>query len=363
MTVGFSTPQHLTRSQFDQLQPNSRDSTLTKQAKGFIDESGYVVTPISKWSSSVDTVTKGKTKAVYSLFTPTKNTNAIYRWKVDVVEGVDLVSKRLIGKSSLVKKRLSSYFTAIRSGQGALAKIVLASLKQQLKKEGVRVSFGVIHSNVPTELLGRVENLLIKVHKAENPKHVLNQRAGGGGASQRKPLTEKDVAVVHQVATKILAQQEIIKDNLPEGASFKRSKKRVVVNLTFELRQKRGVVYDIENIKNGKHYIGKTETFLPRRISQHVSAINTGKRAKKLHRDIKKNPQDFRLRVLYQAPSSQRHILEEVERLYIMAFGSHKPGLGYNDNKGTTLIKKMASVTSQKVQAIFKTLERSSSPR
>lgn len=337
------TPQHLTSIQYAALQPNSRDSTLTKKAKRFIADSEYCVTPIRNWSATVDTITKGKTKEAQALFTPTKNRNAIYRWKVEVLEGDKVVTKRLIGMSSSVKKRLSSYYSAIRSGQGSLAKLVLKSLHQRMHTQGLSISFGVTHSNVPPELLGRVEKLLINVQKASSPEHLINKRAGGGGSSQRKPLSHEDVALVHDVATKILSQKSTLKDNLPAGTLFKRQGNRVVTRLTVDQRLKHGVVYDIENIEKGKHYVGKTQTFLSRRLSQHISAVNTLKRAKRLHHAINKHPENFVVRVLYQAPASQRHILEEVEHAYILALGSHAKKLGYNDTKGNTLIAAMAS--------------------
>lgn len=337
------TPQHLTSAQYAVLQPNSRDSTLTKKAKSFIAESEYCVTPIRSRSAKVDTITKGKTKEALAVFTPTKNSNAIYRWKVEVLEGDKVVTKRLIGMSSSVKKRLSSYYSAIRSGQGPLAKLVLKSLHQRMHAKGLSISFGVTHSNVPPQLLGRVEKLLINVQKATSPEHLINRRAGGGGLSQRKPLSSEDIALVHKVATKILSEKSTLKDNFPAGSAFRWQGDRVATRLTAAQRFKRGVVYDIENIKKAKHYVGKTETFLSRRLSGHISAVNTLKRAKRLHYAIKKHPENFVFRVLYQAPAHQRHILEEVEHAYILALGSHKKKLGYNDTKGNTLLPTMSA--------------------
>ncbi|MCE5293522.1 MAG: GIY-YIG nuclease family protein [Chlamydiales bacterium] len=359
------TPPHLTSSQFAVLRQDSRDSTLTKQAKSFIDDQGFVTTPISKWSSTVETVDRGQTKPVLEFITPKKDKNAIYRWKIEVLEGDERVAKRLIGKSSSVRKRLHSYFTAIRSGQGALAKLVMKSLEQQLKTKGIVVSFGVIHSRVPKELLGRVEKLLINVHKAANPEAVLNKRAGGGGASERKPLSAEDIAVVHDVASKILQQKEVLKQSLPAGDTFRIHKGRVYTKHTLTLKQK-GVVYDIENRRTGMHYVGKTESSLKLRFSQHTSAINTLKRAKRLHHAIKKHPEDFVFRVLYQAPAKQAHILEEVEHAYILALGSHKKTHGYNENKGSSLIYKMATDVQdpqllqqiERVKSIFGQLSR-----
>jgi hypothetical protein len=313
----ISTPPHLTSSQFAVLRENELDSTLTKKAKGFIRDTGSIVTPLQSRSHNIDTVARGQTLEPLQLFTPTKSTNATYRWKVKVLEGDEVSVKRLIGKSCMVRKRLQSYFTAIRKGQGALGKVVLKTLEQSLKKKGLTVSFGVLHSNVPEELLGRVEKLIINVHKADGPEHVLNQRAGGGGASQRKPLTPEDIALIEKVT----------------GRQLKLSKGAPLHSMPFALRYKKGVVYDIQNMKTGEHYVGKTIGRLSKRVSEHFSAVNTLKRASKLHRDIKKNPNDFCIRVLYTAPKRQRHILEEIESAYIRALDSYR--YGYNQNEGS----------------------------
>ncbi len=329
MNFVCETPPHLSRGQFAELQPKSCDSTLTKRAKAFIEDSGYLTTPLSKSQVEIATVTKGKTSEVLKVFTPTKSTNGIYRWKVEVLEKDEVVAKRLIGKSCSVRKRLNSYFTSIRAGHTAIAKAVLHALKKDLSSKGLKVSFGVIHNSVPDELLGRVEDLMIKVHKASCPQHVLNQRGGGGGASRQKPLSERDIKLISKVSRNIQTK------NLPSAVPFTVVKGKIQPKLSQKLCLKRGVIYHIENVREGKHYIGKTEALFKRRISQHVSAINTAKRQKSIHRAICKNPKDFVLRVLYTAPSSQRHVLPAIEAAYIQAFRSHEIEYGYNSNKGS----------------------------
>lgn len=301
------------------LLPSSSDSTLTKRAKKFIANSGAHTTPLPGNAVEVDSISRGKTKQALSFFTPRKSFNAIYRWKVDVKEGNKVVPKRLIGYSCNVRKRLSAYYTALRAGNIALAKIM---------QKRVKSSVGVLYSNVPGELLGRVEKLLIKVHKLS----AINQRAGGGGASAQKPLTRLDKQLVRKVTAQIATT------NLREAVPFKVVNGKIMPQLTASQRMAVGVIYDIENVRKGKHYIGKTETFLRARISQHVSAIFTSKREKRVHRAIRKNPQDFVLRVLYQAPVKKRHILPAVEHEYIKAFGSHEKKRGYNSTIGSRTI-------------------------
>ena len=339
------TPKHLSSAQYALLHPNSVDSILTKKAKEYIRESGSIITPLRSWSANVKSIEKGETKPVLATFTPKKNTSGIYRWKVEVLEGDQVVQKRLIGKAAVIKKRLSSYFTAIRNGQGSLASAIKRSLKQFYENKGLTISFGVLNSNVPKDLLSRVENIVIKIHKLENPQGLLNQRAGGGGASERKPLTEKDIALVYKVATSILHKKE-----LPNAVPFK--------SIPFSLRMKRGVVYNIENTVTGKHYVGKTQTLFSQRLSQHRSAIKTGLHSFSLHDDLRKTPENFVVRILYQAPPQKRHILEEVERAYILALGSHKKELGYNKNKGNTLLPKMSSQAALDALQIFAKLEK-----
>lgn len=315
------TPIHLTTSQYRLLRPDDLDTTGTKGAKKFLRESGCLITPDIDKSIPIDSFEVGKTKRSLQFLTPKKSTNAIYRWKVEVLEGDNTVAKRLIGKSSSVRKRLNSYFTALRQGHGTLAKVVLKSLRQHCKQLGLTVSFGIIHSNVDEKILSRVEDLVIRIHKASNDGHVLNERRGGGGSSKRKPLCQEDIALVQEVAKNAMK-------NLPNSHPLQR--------MPFSLKSKIGVIYDIENKENGKHYIGKTVGVLSRRMSQHFSAVHTLNRAKPLHHDIKKAPHNFQIRVLYQAPAKQRHILEEIEHIYIKAFKADTKG--YNRNSGTTLL-------------------------
>lgn len=356
----YSTPPYHTSAGFAELRLNSCDSSGTKKAKRHIQEFDCLTTPLAKNSSTITSLVKGKENSCFEVFTPRKNKNAVYRWKVEVLEGDEVVAKRLIGKSASVKKRLSSYMSAIRKGNSLFAKLILKSLNHTFRAKCLSVSFGVIHSNIPPELLGRVEKILINVHKADNPAHVLNQRAGGGGASERKPLSATDISVVHDVASAILVQ----KQTPAKAGSFGIRGSRVYAKLKAGSCLKRGVVYSIENIKTRMLYVGKTEVRLSERFSGHTSAINTGNRAKKIHHAIKQNPRDFVIRILYEAPAKQRHILEEIEHAYIVALGSHKKGIGYNDNKGTTLIHKMAKEVQdphlleqiKKVQSVFKKL-------
>ena len=355
MVVG--TPSHLTSSAFRELRSNTADSTLTKKAKSFIQDEGYLITPLSKNKVNLPTVDKGQAKPAAGFLQDTK---AIYSWKVEIVSDNEVVAKRLIGKTSQVSKRLHSYFSTIRAGHTTLARAILKSYEQKLKREGLNVSFGVIYSNVPDDIIGRVEKIVITAVKALNPEHLLNQRAGGGGASQRKPLSKEDYLLVHSVAQNILQD---LHTPAKDTGTFVRQKGRVVVNLCSTMRRKSGVVYAIENSKTGMCYIGKTQNPLRLRLSQHLSAINTSKRAKKIHLAIQARPEDFQIRVLYQAPKDKTHILEEVEHACILKRRSFT-SCGYNENKGTTCVHKvdvqmspgMQSVV-KKVQKTFKCLE------
>ncbi len=303
------TPPHLSSSQFELLKSRECDTTATKKAKRFIRSQDCRVTPLSTRDTNIDTIARGQTKRSLAFFTPSKGTNAIYRWKV---EG----DKRLIGKAAFVRKRLNGYFSALRKGETKLAKLVLTSLKKSCKQSGI--SFGIIHNNVPEELLGKVENLVIKIQKLAHTDTLLNQRAGGGGASKRKPLTEKDRALITKVISKISLE--------------KLKKPEPLTKPSFSTKFRRGVVYNIINTKTNRHYVGKTERLFSSRLSEHMSAVKTTKRAKELHRDIRRSPQDFYVRILYQAPPSKPHILEAIESAYIQALSAYESG--YNKTTG-----------------------------
>lgn len=92
------------------------------------------------------------------------------------------------------------------------------------------------------------------------------------------------------------------------------------------------IVYKVENLVNGKLYIGQTTETLGERWRKHLSDAARKRHNMLLHRAIRKyGPDAFRVTVVNDAAKSQE-ALNVLERIYIQRFRSYENG--YNMTLG-----------------------------
>lgn len=88
-------------------------------------------------------------------------------------------------------------------------------------------------------------------------------------------------------------------------------------------------IYYIKNLVNSKIYVGKSESSIESRLSQHMVGYNSNKHLK--NSISKYGIENFETGVLEECP---REMCSERERFWIKELGSCKPGVGYNKTTG-----------------------------
>jgi len=111
-----------------------------------------------------------------------------------------------------------------------------------------------------------------------------------------------------------------------------------------------GIIYKIENIVNGKVYIGQTTKTAEKRFKEHL--IYSKKRKYPIHNAIKKHGvENFKTEVIDYGMS--REDLDEKEKMYIRFYNSIVPN-GYNIQLGGTTAGKFSEETKKKISKKLK---------
>lgn len=93
----------------------------------------------------------------------------------------------------------------------------------------------------------------------------------------------------------------------------------------------KNVIYCIENIKNGKKYIGKTSAEVSKRWTEHIkTSLNIGTiKSTNIHKALFNHWDDF---IFYIVTKTEKDKLNELEKYYISLYASDK--YGYNIKAG-----------------------------
>jgi len=96
-----------------------------------------------------------------------------------------------------------------------------------------------------------------------------------------------------------------------------------------------GYIYKIENLKNGKSYVGQTVN-LKKRLCQHFANAKNKSNTSPLYRSIRKNGRNnFKVSVLEEFICSKKEVSDELNRLEMMHIEKENSLLeGYNLNEG-----------------------------
>ncbi len=234
----------------------------------------------------------------------------------------------LIGKTETeVTKRVSGYVSAFNNPKSAKGKLPLPN---DVRKNPDNFEFGVL-GQVPDDLdIDKLESHYIELKKEIGGCY--NQRKGGGGGHARKALKTK--ASIKK--TKKVTQEIFTNFISPQKNPVVKSKKGPQVLLSPESKKTAKVIYVFKNNVTGQRYIGKTMRELRKRISEHMHfARHTDKEnsQKELYKDLRKNPADFSVGILYKAPKKSKDIdLDTIEKAFITHYDS--VNTGYNQNGG-----------------------------
>jgi group I intron endonuclease len=109
-----------------------------------------------------------------------------------------------------------------------------------------------------------------------------------------------------------------------------------------------GIIYLIQNIKNGKVYVGQTIQSLARRKGEHIYRMKSGERNHKLYMALRKyGTGNFAWLIIRKCDSHEE--LNNMEMFYIKFFNSYNRG--YNMNPGGYSV---GEETRKKLSSIFK---------
>jgi group I intron endonuclease len=235
--------------------------------------------------------------------------------------------KVLIGKTeSTIAKRTSAYVSSFNNPNTQKGKL---ALPKDVRKNPNNFEFGCL-CNAPDDVdLDALETRYIDMKK--ELQSCYNVRRGGGGGHARNKRTKATVAKTKKVLAEI---QNTFTS--PEKKPVVKTKKGPTVLLTPKTKKSANVIYVFKNNVTEQRYVGKTIRELRKRVSEHMHyARHTDKEEskKELYKDLRKNPANFSVGILYKAPKDSKDIdLDEIEKSFISHYDSVKTG--YNKNSG-----------------------------
>jgi len=325
---------------------DTNDSPDSRIVKVLAIAHGNIITPEKKSDVIVNdlkpcskTLKLAKDEA-FKIFCSGQGRSGVYRWRVGL-------NNRLIGESSNIPNRFSQYLTKMRKHSSKSKPFIKDAAKSASENE---TNFGIIYPNFgTTEHRLKLEKILINHYKSITPNNLYNERNGGGGGRERKPLSHQDITAIHEVACNVLKIKETNKLNdlflKPIDFSVHVESKNVYVDTKHEDLQKKGALYVYHNTVKDKYYVGKAHKEVKKRISSELSEANTGNSTSVWQKELKENPENFKLHIVYQTPEGMEHIIEEIEHIYIRALDSYNTG--YN---GTTSSQRLQSLKGKNEQ-------------